>query len=158
MIIVLPMYLAMRVQLPWTQKLALAGIFSLGVVIMVFAVIRIAVTNPHNTHPETSWLNLWSQIEASVAVIISALAPFKALFSERQGKSYESNQSPHGIPAVRSGISTGSRKGQHQAAIPLDERSHVYAEHGMIGFKGKGSGDSTDRILREYDISGYPVV
>lgn len=159
MIIALPMYLAMHVQLPWTQKLALAGVFSLGIVIMLFAIIRIAVTNPRNAHPETSWLNLWSQIEASVAVIISSLAPFKALFTNRQTKSYESNNPPHGIPPpVRSGRSRGSRMGQQPAAIPLDERSHAYAENGTIGFTGKGSGDSTDRILRGYDVNGRPVV
>lgn len=95
MVIALPLYLAMRVQLPWTQKLALAAVFSLGVVIMLFAIIRIVVTNQHNTHPETSWLNLWSQIEASVAVIISCFAPFKSLFTQRKLKSYEYQNSPH---------------------------------------------------------------
>ncbi|MCJ1273487.1 hypothetical protein MMC21_001279 [Puttea exsequens] len=146
MIMALPLYLAMRVQLPWTQKLALGGIFSLGIIVILFAIIRIVVTNQHDSHPEVSWLNLWSQIEASVAVIISSLAPFKALFTHRRKSSYQNDQSPHGIPNLRSRKSASG----HAASIPLDERSHTYAENGTIGFAGKASGDSTERILRGY--------
>ena len=118
MIIALPLYLALRVQLPFTEKVALAGIFSLGGVIMLFAIIRIAVTNQHNSHPETCWLNLWSQIEASVAVIISSLAPFKALFARSKTTSYHfSGSDSHGGPGRSNRRSkgpmnsTGSRKG-----------------------------------------------
>ena len=158
----LPLYLAMRVQLPWTQKLALGGVFSFGVVIMVFAVIRIVVTNKHNTHPETSWLNLWSQIEASVAVIISSLAPFKSLFTARKIKSYDAN-SPHGLPYpyMRSGKSNQSnrqRMGPPPASIPLDERSQAYAENGNIGYSGNGSSDSKERILRTYEVNDKGMV
>lgn len=148
----------MRVRLPWTQKLALGGVFSLGVVIMLFAIIRIVVTNQHNSHPETSWLNLWSQIEASVAVIISSLAPFKSLFTRQKLKSYADGNSPHGMPHVRSGRSTGNRMGPQQTAIPLDERSPAFAENGTIGFASKASGDSTEQILRGYDVDGKNVM
>ena len=145
-VIALPLYLAARVRLPLSQKLALGGIFSLGVIIMVFAVIRIVVTNRDNTHPEVSWLNLWSQIEASVAVIISSLAPFKSFFTTRKIKSFEDGDSPpmpHGNP----------KKSSYPAALQLDERSKEFAvhKHGSIGLSGKG--DSTERILRAYE--GY---
>ncbi len=153
MIIALPLYLAMRVQLPWTQKLALGGIFSLGAVIMVFAIIRIVVTIQPNAHAETSWLNLWSQIEASVAAIISCLAPFKSMFTRTKVKSYEDQyNSPHGIPHVRSGRLAGQKMGPQPNAIPLDERSHAYAENGTIGLSGSGPRDSTERMLRGYDL------
>ncbi|KAL6721081.1 hypothetical protein ACLMJK_000181 [Lecanora helva] len=152
MIIALPLYLALRVQLPWTQKLALAAIFSLGVVIMLFAIIRIVVTNQHNSHPETSWLNLWSQIEASVAVIISCLAPFKSLFTQRKLKSYEYQNSPHGMPNVRSGRLTGQKIKPESNAIPLDDRSHTFAENGAIGLASGDPRDSTERILRGYHL------
>ena len=152
MIIALPLYLAMRVQLPLGQKMALAAIFSLGIVIMLFAIIRIVVTNQHNTHPETSWLNLWSQIEASVAVIISCLAPFKSLFTQRKLKSYEYQNSPHGIPNVRSGRLTGQKLKPESKAIPLDDRSLAYAKDGTIGLASRDPRDSTERMLRGYDL------
>ncbi len=41
LIIALPLYLAFRVQRPLFQKLALVAIFSLGIVIIIFAIIRI---------------------------------------------------------------------------------------------------------------------
>ena len=152
LIIALPLYLAMRVQLPLADKLALAGIFSLGFIIMLFAIIRIAVTNQHNSHPETSWLNLWSQIEASVAVIISALAPFKSLYTHRKNnKSYGYNDdstprrnNKNSNQGLQSGRSIG-------LAIPLDERNHAYADNGMIGVSG-GRADSTERILQSPHI------
>lgn len=145
MIIALPLYLAMRVKLPLREKLALAGVFSLGAIIMLFAIIRIAVTNQHNSHPETSWLNLWSQIEASVAVIITALAPFKSLFTHKQktsGFSYSDSKPRRAGPSGR--LQSGRSGGP--MGIPLDERSHTYAEHGTIAVAGRA--DSTERILQ----------
>lgn len=142
LIIALPLYLAFRVQRPLLQKLALGGIFSLGIVIIIFAIIRIAVTNQHNSHPETSWLNLWSQIEASVAVVISSLAPFKSFFSRRKMNSSDDEMSPK-----------GPRLSTHPTAIQLDERSREIAVHqnGTIEFAGRG--DSTERILRGYEVT-----
>lgn len=157
MIIALPLYLALRVQLPLADKLALAGIFSLGGVIMMFAIIRIAVTNQHNTHPETSWLNLWSQIEASVAVIISSLAPFKALFASRKTSSY------------RQSDSTGKRRGAYDISatdkptgpvhIPLDQRNHAFAERGTISFENGVDSDekllNTPHILKTLEVEQH---
>ena len=152
LIIALPLYLAARVQLPWPDRLALGGIFSLGIVIMLFSIIRIAVTNQHDSHPETSWLNLWSQIEASVAVVISALAPFRALFTrgnERKSYQYEEGTSNALPNRRRSGRSIG------QTAIQLDERTSAYAKNGTIGFAGKACRDSTERILSMHVVGGH---
>jgi hypothetical protein len=67
MIIALPMSLAMRVKIPWKPRLALLAVFSLGGVIIVFAIMRVIFVNKKHTQPEISWLNLWSSIEVSVA-------------------------------------------------------------------------------------------
>lgn len=56
----------------------------LGVVIIIFSVVRIIVTNTDGVHPEVSWLALWSVIESSVAVIVACLTSFKALLVDRQ--------------------------------------------------------------------------
>ena len=102
------------------------------------------MTNQHNSHPETSWLNLWSQIEASVAVVISSLAPFKSLFSRQKTNSLEDEISPPG--------SKGHRLGTHPTAIQLEDGSREFAVHqnGTIGLTGRG--DSTERILGRYKV------
>lgn len=49
------------------QKLALSGIFSLTVINMIFAIIRVAVvTRQTRTTPDSTWLYLWSAIEPAV--------------------------------------------------------------------------------------------
>ena len=72
----------MRISLK--QKLGLYFALSLGVVIIVFSVVRIIVTNTDGVHPEVSWLALWSVIESSVAVVVACLASFKTLLVDRQ--------------------------------------------------------------------------
>lgn len=137
----------MRVRLPLADKVALASILSLGVIIMLFAIIRIVVTNQNNSHPETSWLNLWSQIEASVAVIISALAPFKTLFTRQKKTASYGNSNSTPWQKVQTGNTTPGQLGRStsQMGIPLNDRNHTYAEHGTIGVVGRA--DSTGRIL-----------
>ena len=48
------------------EKLALAGIFSLGVVIIAVAIVRLVQTKATTQHVNPVWLALWSAIEASV--------------------------------------------------------------------------------------------
>ena len=93
---------------------------------------------------------MWSQIEASVAVVISSLAPFKSLFSQRKLNTSEEETSGKGL----SGRSPGPRLGAYPRAIQLDERSRDIAIHqnGTIGLAGRE--DSMERILRGYDVSG----
>jgi hypothetical protein len=67
------------------QKLGLIAVLSLGVIIIVFSVIRIIVTNTVGAQPEISWLALWSAIESSIAVIVACLASFKVLLSSKRG-------------------------------------------------------------------------
>ena len=93
----LPISLAWKVKLPWTSRLALFSVFSMGLLIIVFAVLRIVFTNTHDTRPELTWLAIWSVIESSVAAIVCNLAPFKILFSKR-GNTYGSNS--YGKPRV----------------------------------------------------------
>lgn len=90
LIIALPMSLAVRVRLPWRSRLALCGVFALGMFVVLFSVVRIIVTNTNNTRPELSWLALWSVIEASIACVVCNLAPFKVLFKGRM-KTYQSD-------------------------------------------------------------------
>lgn len=95
------------VQLGWRRKAALTGIFSLVVITMIFAIVRTAVVGSNNTtQPDSSWLYMWSAIEASVgrwlrcpcyavpvtnimrpAIIVACLATFRNLFSRETTRS-----------------------------------------------------------------------
>ncbi|KAI9790766.1 MAG: hypothetical protein M1833_001762 [Piccolia ochrophora] len=82
MIIGLPIHLLWKVRISLRQKFALGGIFCLGFLIIIFSMVRVILTNSKTTHTEVTWLDMWSSIEATVAVVVSCLASFKALFND----------------------------------------------------------------------------
>jgi hypothetical protein len=55
-----------KVQISLRQKIALAGIFSITFLIMLFAVIRVVVVSTANMQAEQSWFYTWSCIEHTV--------------------------------------------------------------------------------------------
>lgn len=63
------------------EKLALAAIFSVGLIKITFAVIRVVKIGASATHVNPIWLALWSMIEASVAIVVACLPSFKVLFA-----------------------------------------------------------------------------
>lgn len=62
----LPLRLLWKLQIEKKQKLALAAVFSLAIVIIVVAIVRIVEINPMFKHVDPVWLALWSMTEASV--------------------------------------------------------------------------------------------
>lgn len=66
LIMALPLRLLWNLQINRQQKSALAAIFSLGFVVIVFAVVRVIETSASIHHVDPIWLALWSMIEASV--------------------------------------------------------------------------------------------
>ena len=48
------------------EKAALASIFSLSVIVIVVAIIRVVQTSATTQHVDPVWLALWSSIESSV--------------------------------------------------------------------------------------------
>ncbi|KAL8933207.1 MAG: hypothetical protein Q9211_005906 [Gyalolechia sp. 1 TL-2023] len=69
------------------EKLALAAIFSVGLIKITFAVIRVVRIGASATHVNPIWLALWSMIEASVAVVVACLPSFKVLFAHGRRQS-----------------------------------------------------------------------
>jgi hypothetical protein len=60
------------------EKLALAGVFSLGGIIVIFAIVRVCMLNASRRHPELTWLALWTAIESSIGEpppFLSSAAP-----------------------------------------------------------------------------------
>ena len=55
-----------NIQLSLRRKLALAAIFSITTVIMVFAIIRVAVVSGRLKIPDESWLYFWTSVEQMI--------------------------------------------------------------------------------------------
>lgn len=62
------------------EKVALGAIFSVGLIKIAFAVVRVVKIGASARHVNPIWLALWSMIEASVAVVVACLPSFKVLF------------------------------------------------------------------------------
>lgn len=119
------------------EKIALGTIFSLGGIIIIFAIIRVCVLNQSRQHPELTWLALWSAIESSVgelrfeacpittlsedrhtdivdkslvAVIVSCLASFKTLFARSGQSEYM--------------YGSGRNSGRRKKGLQLGEQGH----------------------------------
>ncbi|SLM34725.1 hypothetical protein LPUS_00159 [Lasallia pustulata] len=93
----IPISLLWKVEITVKQKVALAGIFSLAVITMTFAIVRVTVISILTQQPDVSWLYIWSFVEQTVAIIVVCLASFRALFTR------ESRHSaiPHGGTNLR---------------------------------------------------------
>ncbi|KAL8889133.1 MAG: hypothetical protein Q9192_006063 [Flavoplaca navasiana] len=85
-VIFVPVNLLRKVRLSVRKKLALGGLFSITVIIMVFAIIRVVVVSSYSHQLDQTWLYLWSGVEQAVSIVVACLASFPALFksSERE--------------------------------------------------------------------------
>lgn len=73
-VILVPVNLLWRVRLSIRKKLALGGIFSITVVIIAFAIIRLIAVTTYSLEPDESWLHMWSSIEQAVCTLSTAIS------------------------------------------------------------------------------------
>lgn len=106
-VMLIPITMLWGVQMKWGRKATLAGIFSLVIITMTFAIVRIAVVGSVKRRgPDDPWLYMWSAIETSVgklmmmrlfynetiidtvslAIIVACLASFGNLFSRENSR------------------------------------------------------------------------
>jgi hypothetical protein len=91
MIMALPISLLWSVKVSLGRKFLLAGLFSLVVITMAIAVVRVTVVSSGYTtthggarqQAEITWLYFWSFIEFAIAVMVACLASFRALFAQK---------------------------------------------------------------------------
>ncbi|XTI93063.1 hypothetical protein V2W45_1249156 [Cenococcum geophilum] len=84
LITTIPFAILWQVRIPLTKKLALTGIFSLVVITMVFAILRVTLISKLTKQPDTSWSYMWSSIEQNIAIVVACLASFRILFTQDQ--------------------------------------------------------------------------
>ena len=84
LVVSIPVCLLWRVNIRPAQKLGLASFLCLSLVMAVMAIVRISglqikLLSGDSTF-DSAWLNLWQQIEASIAICLVSLTAFRQLF------------------------------------------------------------------------------
>ncbi|KAK8039717.1 hypothetical protein PG993_008128 [Apiospora rasikravindrae] len=123
LIICLPVYLTVGLQMSPGQKAGLVAVLSLGGIVAVFAVVRVVVTGDATRLAEISWLALWSAVESSVAVVVACLASFKVLFTQKKKRKgtqyYTRTKGTRTTKSYKSkSLTSGSGGGGPQVAMP----------------------------------------
>ena len=67
-VITIPILMLWNVRISWRKKLALIGLFSLTVIVIIFSIVRVAVVTSHKTQADVTWLYMWSNIEMAVCM------------------------------------------------------------------------------------------
>lgn len=143
----------------WAQKLSLAAVLCLGVIITIFSVIRIILTNSTGRQPEISWLALWSSIESSIAVMVACLASFKVLLANKRrgtrtpyaGLSGENSARKYGAN-TRLSKHEGGLADVNRAGTMVSANGQEMELRSMERHSGKEWGDIT--VTRTVTVSG----
>jgi hypothetical protein len=79
---ILPIRLIWNLQMPKAQKFGVIGLFSIGIVLIAAATLRVAQVGGKarsSSMPSSSWIALWGVIECSIAVIIGCCPAYVTL-------------------------------------------------------------------------------
>jgi hypothetical protein len=154
----LPLRLLWNLRISASEKKGLAGIFSIGILIIIFAIAR-AIQIAFTSTTDSVLLALWGIIESSIgemkifssnlhllcadppqAVIVSCLPPFKTLLTRRNkttygtyhGERYAANKSRTTSIPLRSVQSTGNHQ-VHVGCESTENILHSSPESGKTG-------------------------
>jgi hypothetical protein len=141
MIMALPIAILPSLQLDIRRKVGLCIAFSLGIIIISVAIVRMTQIISGKT-VDLVGLAIWGAIEASTAVIVGSLPPLKALLTRNVRKYSSRNKSGYGTGPTRKGAGTGnngeygpnsiSRTVIVAESIPLDDRHRSEQKNGGI--------------------------
>ena len=95
-VVYIPIHLIVRIQIRWTQKLALACSLCLTLVMIIITVIRASGIQWHNKL-DFIWEVYWQTMAAEIGLILTAVSAFRTLFvarvKERRKRSTEGKTS-----------------------------------------------------------------
>ncbi|KAF2636911.1 hypothetical protein P280DRAFT_408307 [Massarina eburnea CBS 473.64] len=149
----IPTLLGLRV--PINKRLALVGIFSVGVMAIVASCVRMWVMalwaeSPQNSAQFGADLLLWGQVETN-AGIISASVPFLRLFFRGREKEAEEKGVVARSPAGRRGVREMVISPPQQAQLKEEGGGRPLQIESMAFFEGEGEGED------ERGPNGSPV-
>ncbi|KXX75481.1 hypothetical protein MMYC01_208474 [Madurella mycetomatis] len=130
MIMALPIAILPSLQLDFRRKIGLGVAFSLGVIIISVAIVRMTQVISEGT-VDLIGLAIWGAIETSTAVIVGSLPPLKALLTRNVKKYSSRNKSRYATGMTHQGAGTSGHDGYgpHSVSrtvmvaesIPLDD-------------------------------------
>lgn len=129
MIMILPIRLLRELQVDRRQKIGLAGIFGVGVIIMAAAIVRCTQIVAY-ARSDPVGLAVWSLVESSISVMVGALPALKTLLTRtilrtlnRSNDQTETSLQQSDVPIGR-GRSTPRIKSRNTSSgIPLHRLS-----------------------------------
>lgn len=95
-VMALPLSILGGLHLNVKTKVALAGLFLTGFIIILFAILRLVYTIPSHQHVNPKWLAVWSTTESCIAVAVSCAPPFRKYFVSRGQSSSSGPSAPQG--------------------------------------------------------------
>ncbi|XP_014550861.1 hypothetical protein COCVIDRAFT_114401 [Bipolaris victoriae FI3] len=130
-IMILPLFLIWKLQMPRKRKIGIFILFGSGFVCIAFATLRVVQVGVDRrgktTIPELDWLLLWTVVECAMAVVIGCSPAFTGLIRKRivtiGGPAYDrQGYIKQGSNEVEMGIMAGSASQQnHVARDPYEE-------------------------------------
>ncbi|KAI9813756.1 MAG: hypothetical protein M1827_003546 [Pycnora praestabilis] len=139
MIMALPLRILWALRIDMRQKFALAGIFCLGFIVIIFSIVRAITTSMSLTNEwslkesDPVWLALWSVLESTIAVCVSCLPSFRLLYTDKNKS--PSNQSPidsNNPPTIGSGSSKKSGIRKATSVTVMSSRHSRLGSHDSI--------------------------
>ncbi|SLM38057.1 hypothetical protein LPUS_08153 [Lasallia pustulata] len=128
MIILIPVLILYRVPISLRQKISLMVLFSLNIVMISFAITRVAAANTAHGEIDPA-VFFWFEVEPSVAVIMVSMSAFRALYVEHTaarkpkptGRIAESTARPNlGLQEGWAPRDSRGSMGSEDSVLPLD--------------------------------------
>ncbi|KAG7283944.1 hypothetical protein NEMBOFW57_010302 [Staphylotrichum longicolle] len=153
-IMAMPLRLIYNVKVSLKQKIGLVGIFSLGFVMIVFAIIRANQTLVQQGFVNLTLLMIWSTLAASISVLVGTLPALKVLITTRarasENRSGSGNSQGTTRPKTSSfGTHTKSVKSVKSVALGSLRRDSNNLKSGS----NSEANESQEEILVQRDVA-----
>ncbi|KAH6615538.1 hypothetical protein B0J18DRAFT_373132 [Chaetomium sp. MPI-SDFR-AT-0129] len=158
-IMAMPLRLIYNINVSMKQKIGLVGVFSLGFVMIVFAVIRANQSLAKEGFVNLTLLLVWSTLAASISVIVGTLPALKVLITARAraSENRSAGVGSLGSRATQPKMSSfGTRKSvksaKSVALASIRRDSNNNAVKSMTG-SNSDAGESQEEILVQRDVT-----
>ena len=81
-VITVPILMLWNVHISWKKKLALIGLFSLTIIVIIFSIVRVAVVTSRKSQADVTWLYMWSNIEMAVCTFTHLISQYSSMLTK----------------------------------------------------------------------------
>ncbi|KAL4965296.1 uncharacterized protein BDV14DRAFT_199993 [Aspergillus stella-maris] len=144
LILSIPILIIWPIKMPLRKKIVLLILFSMTLLIMAVAIIRVAVNTSSDRTLDITWLNLWCSVEVATAIMVACVASFRQLFVTIQNHdSYSSSARNMG---------SGSENRSNTTPIRMSNLGFMRALSRKAS-RGSSSRGSERRLRQESSVS-----